>query len=637
MAHVSWYRKYRPQSFDDVVGQLHIERTLRNAVGEGTVAHAYLFTGPRGTGKTSTARILAKALNCDRGPGPSPDGTCDQCQAIAEGTHPDVYELDAASRTGVDDVREQIIGRVNYAPTRGAWKVYIIDEVHMLSTSAFNALLKTLEEPPPHTLFVLCTTHPNKVPDTIHSRCQRFDFHRLSVEEIASRLRAIADAEHVTVADGALALIAKHALGGMRDAITTLEQLASFGEGTIELSDVEGLLGELDEDLLFEAAELVCDRDVAGAFRFVARLAEAGIDMTEFVRGLVRHCRDLFVVAAVGADGAVDTTSDDLERLEVQAARFGRDRLARVLGILGDLSTAMRAASDQRLAVEVALTRMARPESDLTLEALAERLERLEAGAPSPAAPRPTGVPEVRTPAPASAASLSEAAASLASSVDEPTLRAESPGRAPDASVVMEEPTPACPPVEDLKDIAAVKRAWPRILGEFRKRRPSRVHAFGGTEVELADGTLVVEFPESQAFAVNLVNDAEEVGLLRQSVAAVLGKDLPVEYRLGRSGGSSSSTAQPKSVHDGAAPDIGRAAAVDQTARPDAPALGEPSAIIPSAADDGDLPRVQDAAPAGAPAASTSDLEAAIIAELGAVIVDEIPLEGLSDDGEGTR
>ena len=382
MTHLSWYRKYRPQSFNDVVGQTHIERTLRNAVAENAVAHAYLFTGPRGTGKTTTARILAKALNCDKGPTPDPDETCEQCIAIAEGTHPDVHELDAASRTGVDDVREQIIGRVNYAPSRGGWKLYIIDEVHMLSASAFNALLKTIEEPPSHTVFILCTTHPHKVPETIHSRCQRFDFHRLSVEDIVSRLRTIADAEGVNVPDSALTLIGRHALGGMRDAITTLEQLASFGGGAITLEDVEGLLGEVDAELLFQASELVLERDVAGAFRFVARLAEGGVDMSEFVKALVRHFRDLFVIAAVGGDAAVDTTASDLGRLESQAGRFGADRVARVLDLLSRLQSELRTASDQRLAVEVALTRMARPQGDLTLESLAERLDALEAGAP---------------------------------------------------------------------------------------------------------------------------------------------------------------------------------------------------------------------------------------------------------------
>ncbi len=254
MAHQSLYRKYRPQTFDAVVGQEHIERTLRNAVADGKVAHAYLFTGPRGTGKTTTARILAKALNCEQGPGSNPDGTCEQCIEIAEGRHPDVYELDAATRTGVDNVREEIIGRVLFAPTKGRYKVYIIDEVHMLSAAAFNALLKTIEEPPDHVVFVLATTHPHKVPETIQSRCQRFDFHRIGIDDIVGRLRVVCDGEGFDVDDAALALIARHASGGMRDAITTLEQLASFSGGTVTVDDVEGLLGEVD------AAQLLRDR-----------------------------------------------------------------------------------------------------------------------------------------------------------------------------------------------------------------------------------------------------------------------------------------------------------------------------------------------------------------------------------------
>jgi len=644
MAHLSWYRKYRPQSFDDVVGQLHIERTLRNAVGEGSVAHAYLFTGPRGTGKTTTARILAKALNCEHGPTPNPDGTCEQCREIAEGMHPDVYELDAASRTGVDDVREQIIGRVNYAPTRGTWKVYIIDEVHMLSTSAFNALLKTLEEPPTHTVFILCTTHPNKVPETIHSRCQRFDFHRLSVEEIASHLRAIAEAENVTVADGALALIAKHALGGMRDAITTLEQLASFGSGTIQLSDVEGLLGELDADLLFQAGDLVCDRDVVGAFRFVARLAESGIDMSEFVRGLVRHFRDLFVIAEVGADGAVDTTTHDLARLDAQAARFGRDRLARVLGILAELSTDMRSATDQRLAVEVALTRMARPESDLTLEALAERLAALEAGAPAVdvSVAAQYGAVSQSVPFPAAAAS---AAAHVPTVAAAPAMSARSGAPAPSAAAADTPPAATPPPVAPAPapapaaaprhrgahagplDVAAVKRAWPAILSDFKKRKPSRAYAFGGTEAEFADGTLVIEFPASQEFAISLVNDTEIITLLRQSVSAVLGQELPVEYRLGRSGRSSGGAARSAA----ATPAPAAASSAPDPVAPVAPVArelaGSPaSAVAKSAAQE------LAANPAPAPSAAPADLAASIIAELGATLVDESPLPGDSND-----
>lgn len=521
MTHLSWYRKYRPQTFDDVVGQPHIQQTLRNAVADGSVAHAYLFTGPRGTGKTTTARILAKALNCEQGPTADPDDTCEQCRAIADGTHPDVQELDAASRTGVEDVREQIIGRLNYAPARGRWKVYIIDEVHMLSTSAFNALLKSLEEPPERTVFILCTTHPHKVPETIHSRCQRFDFRRLSVEDIVGRLRAISEAESVDVPDGALTLIAKHALGGMRDAITTLEQLASFGGGTIRLEDVEGLLGEVDADVLFEAASLVLDRDVAGAFRFVARMAEAGIDMAEFVKGLVRHFRDLFVLAAVGGDVAVDTTSEDLGRLQSQATRFGADRIGRVLEILERLTTELRFAADQRLAVEVAMTRMARPQGDLTLASLAERVDALEAGAPLTdiaAAPSPA-VPEPRP--------VKVAAGAQAHRKESDPKPAPAPSTAETAS-------------EGARglDVATVKRAWPAVLAEIKKIRAPRAHIFNGTEAEVVSGTLVVEFPADQRFAMDLARETETLGVLRRAVRTVLGQEPPVEYRLGRSGAS---------------------------------------------------------------------------------------------------
>jgi len=585
MTHLSWYRKYRPQSFDDVVGQTHIERTLRNAVAENAVAHAYLFTGPRGTGKTTTARILAKALNCEKGPTPDPDETCDQCLAIADGTHPDVFELDAASRTGVDDVREQIIARVNYAPSRGGWKLYIIDEVHMLSASAFNALLKTIEEPPTHTVFILCTTHPHKVPETIHSRCQRFDFHRLSVEDIVSRLRAIADAEGVNVPDAALALIGRHALGGMRDAITTLEQLASFGGGTISLEDVEGLLGEVDAELLFQAAELVLERDVVGAFRFVARLAEGGVDMTEFVKAMVRHFRDLFVIAAAGADDAVNTTASDLGRLQSQSARFGADRIARVLDLLGRLQTELRYASDQRLAVEVALTRMARPQGDLTLESLAERLDAVEAGAPLrdlPTSPAPVpATPTKAEPKPAETRAPMTAAATTAP-------------REPEA------PRDTVHATRGPLDVAVVKRSWPAVLAEFKKLKPSRSHSYNGTEVEVEGETLIVEFPADQRVIMDLVSDSATIALLRRSISAVLGVEPPVEYRLGRSGGSSQTPAPAAEVQ--AAPAVAPAAPNGDSHEGAAPETTH----TPVSADD------------------ARDLEASVIAALGAQVIDDV-------------
>ena len=374
------YRKYRPQIFEDVVGQEHIERTIKNAIEQDKVSHAYLFTGPRGTGKTTTARLLAKALLCECGPTPEPDGTCDDCVMIANGEHPDVYELDAASRTGVENVREEIIGRVQFAPTRGRYKIYIIDEVHMLSTAAFNALLKTLEEPPSHVVFILATTDPQKVPETIHSRCQRFDFRRISAESIVSRLGAICVSEDVEFEGEALDLIAHRAEGGMRNALTSLEQLIAFGEGKVTMEVAERLLGSIDTNDLAEIVRAIGTRDVASCFRWTAEYVETGADLAQFVRDLAEHMRNMYVLSLAGADVALEVSETVRRELASELPLFGPDRLARLLGVLGDLSAELKTSTNPRLSFEIALTRMVRPDSDLTLEALAERIEALESG-----------------------------------------------------------------------------------------------------------------------------------------------------------------------------------------------------------------------------------------------------------------
>lgn len=402
------YRKYRPQIFEDVVGQEHIERTIKNAIAQDKVSHAYLFTGPRGTGKTTTARLLAKALLCEKGPTDTPDGTCDDCEMIAAGEHPDVYELDAASRTGVENVREEIIGRVQFAPTRGRYKVYIIDEVHMLSTAAFNALLKTLEEPPSHVVFILATTDPQKVPETIHSRCQRFDFRRISTEAMVSRLGAICTAENVEFEGEALELIAHRAEGGMRNALTSLEQLIAFGDGSVTMEVAERMLGAVDSTDLADIVRTIGARDAAACFRWVAEYVETGADMAQFVANLAEHMRNMYVMAVAGPEVVLDVSEATRRELSEELPLFGVDRLARLLGVLGDVAGELKTSTNPRLTFEIALTRMVRPDADVTLEALAERVETLErqlAGASvvAAAAPASAGVP-VAAPAPVSAA-----------------------------------------------------------------------------------------------------------------------------------------------------------------------------------------------------------------------------------------
>ena len=403
----SLYRKYRPLTFESVVGQQHIVSTLEHAITEGRLSHAYLFCGPRGTGKTTMARILAKALLCHnaeaaRAEGASgcmPDGTCEECELIAEGNHPDVYELDAASRTGVDNVREEIINSVNFAPVRGKYKIYIIDEVHMLTTAAFNALLKTLEEPPAHVIFVLCTTDPQKILETILSRCQRFDFHRIGNEDIERRLAYVCEQEDFDYDDEALAIVARHAKGGMRDALSTLEQLSVFGNGAVHADDARSLLGEVSDQILGEFAAAVAKRDVAELYGLIRARVEEGNDLLELTRDLVAHVRDVYVACVAGARAELfEGGAEQAEALAAEAAAFGEhpaDRLARVLTVLDDAALEMRGASDVRLVLEIACTRLTRPEADLTIEALAERVARLEARVANTAVPASVAAAQV--------------------------------------------------------------------------------------------------------------------------------------------------------------------------------------------------------------------------------------------------
>jgi DNA polymerase-3 subunit gamma/tau len=382
-------RKWRPQRFDDVVGQQAVTRTLRNAIASGRIAHAFVFAGPRGCGKTTTARILARALNCVKGPTPDPCGECDACIEIAQGRDIDVLEIDAASHTGIDNIREVVIAGLAIAPVRNRYKVFIIDEVHQLSTASFNALLKSIEEPPAHVVFMMATTELHKIPETIVSRSQVFEFRTIHPTAIAGHLRKIADAEGVQVSDAALALVARAAEGSMRDAQSALDQIIAFAGNTISVEDVSTVLGLVGRDLLFDLIEAVVDEDAAKAFALADRAVEAGHDLRLLCRELARVVRDVMVVSVDPSRmDAGEIAEAEQGRLRQLAARFSREDLLRAFDVLSQADQDIRTAAQPRYYFEMMLLRWMHLRKLIPLTDLLEQLDR---GAPSSPANAPTG------------------------------------------------------------------------------------------------------------------------------------------------------------------------------------------------------------------------------------------------------
>jgi DNA polymerase-3 subunit gamma/tau len=551
----SLYRRHRPGSFDEVVGQQHVVRTLRNAVEQDKVHHAYLFVGSRGTGKTSMAKILARSLNCERGgPTVTPCGECESCVTIAAGTSIDVIEMDAASNRSVDDVRD-LRERVAYAPAGGHWKVYILDEAHMLTKEAWNAFLKTLEEPPPKTVFVLATTESHKVMATIADRCQRFDFQRPSLEQISEVLNRVAAEEQIEVDEGAVATIARSASGSFRDALGTLDQLVAFGGSKVGLDEVLEMLGAADAELLFDAVDAVVAEDPKAVLLGVEKMARSGRDPSQFARDLLAHLRFLLVTQTTGeVPTSFVVTATDSARLRSQAAAVGTAALIRTIDELALALTAVREGDDARMAVEIALLKAARPDLDPSTEGLLRRIERLEerltddgdqaagpvaagdppppavakasSGAGPPTAPPAAESPPEDDPAPIAAQEPEEPSEPEAAEEEEP--EPEEPSAPEDAEVGSPEPV-----AQGELDLEKLKQVWPAVLDQLATTAPALAAFFEDARPVGFEGDVVqISFPAAATFNKRKAEVPEQRERVAEALQAVTGQSLKPAYVL---------------------------------------------------------------------------------------------------------
>jgi DNA polymerase-3 subunit gamma/tau len=533
MAHVSLYRKYRPQTFAEIVGQPHVTETLSQAITEDRLHHAYLFTGPRGTGKTSTARILAKAVNCSRGPTPAPCNACDQCRSITDGSNVDVIEIDAASHGGVDDVRD-LRERVAFAPASARMKVYIVDECHMLSTAGWNAFLKTVEEPPDHVLFVFATTEPHKVLPTILSRTQRFDFRRLSADLLGGHITDIGEREQLTFDTGSIALIVRAGDGSARDTLSVLEQVVSFTGPKVTVEGVADVLGTTDDDLLADMAAGIARGDVAALCRLVQRLADSGHDLRQFARDATEHLRSLFLIQTAPDADLVPGTPERLERMRAQAGALGQIELLRAVDLLAECQAQMR-RGNTRLPLELAMAKAALPEASGDAAALAARLDRLErrsgvdeaSSRPRPASAGADPVAlEAPDPAPDPIAASAPATAPAASGAAHPgpDLQRPKPSAAARASDTSAEA--AAGPSSDgvTVDLDLLRQSWPAVLDRVKQQKV-RWHALMSTSRPVAvDGqTVTLEFRPGHQFHARECGGAEGQRVIGGAIHAVLG------------------------------------------------------------------------------------------------------------------
>jgi DNA polymerase-3 subunit gamma/tau len=613
MEHISLYRKWRPQTFTEVVGQARVTNTLANALSSGRLVHAYLFSGPRGTGKTSTARILAKAINCVDGPTATPCGVCDACVSISEGTALDVIEIDAASNRKIDEIRD-LLDKIPYTPTSLRMKVYIVDEVHQLTPEASSALLKTLEEPPGHVIFVLATTEPHKLLPTIVSRCQKFDFSLVSAVEMEKLLEHIASREGIPVEESALGMIAEHAHGSVRDAIGVMDQISNLSGETITQQQLAEMLGEVETGLIFEMVDLIAQRDTPGALTVVGRMVEDGKDPRRFVESLISHLRALFLVQnAANPAEIVEATVEHYAKLEEQAGTLRRHEVMRLMERLGDAHREMRWSENPRLVLECALVKITSLDADATLEGLAFRIDELERKIASlsggtgtgalpdlPGAPPAVGAERHAPPAKGKA----EKTPAVADGNSKPAPATEAAG-ASEAPVEQEaaETAPAAS-TSSPADKEKARRAWMAVLAELKGVGQMKLYTLlAKARVVSADnGELVLGFGEDAAFQLEALRESGDLSRVEETWARFMGE--PVKIKLTKIGGRPSPAAVTRPAPDAASKPVKPrpTAPVPEAQAPEG-AGGEGAAAVKPSETGRAEPKVETERPAGKNAA----------------------------------
>ncbi len=507
MSYIVFARKYRPQAFAEVVGQSHITTTLENAIAQDRVAHAYIFAGPRGVGKTTTARIFAKALNCERGPTADPCNKCPSCLEITQGSSLDILEIDGASNRGIDEIRN-LRENVKFSPSKGRFKIYIIDEVHMLTMDAFNALLKTLEEPPAHVKFIFATTQAHKVPPTILSRCQRFDFRRISIKDIVDSLKAIAKKESLKVDDDVLILMAKHSDGSMRDAQVVLDQISSFADGNISLEAASKILGAVSDDILFSLADSIKLKDALKALKIIDDLANEGKDVAQIVLSLIGHFRDLSVAKInKEPETLIDASPDKIKRYEEQAGKFTVEEMLYIIYTLSNTIDFVRKSNMARVPFEVAMIKLTRMGSVISPAELVERLEKIEGGLnicnePAKESTKEPVKESVKEPA------------------EEPQKEAKHDKKAHHGG---------------LDDMIG---SWNAITNRVKERKISvAMYLNEGYPESLSAGTLSISFPKSSKFHKDTLETPECKSIILKAIKDVTGLDLKLSLTISETGG----------------------------------------------------------------------------------------------------